>query len=72
MNFGSLHFYHVTYREAKIYKPKFAGMFVTMGADHGVGIINGTIVPGFVVNKLKGRTDMFLPDSTKKWMKPLQ
>ena len=59
-------------RKAKEYKPKFAGMFVTMGPNNGVGVINGTIVPGFVVNKLKGRTDMFLPDSRKKLMKPLQ
>ena len=59
-------------REAKEYKPKFdAGMFVTMGADNGVGVINGTIVPGFVVNKMKGRTDMMLPDTRKKQMKPL-
>ena len=46
-------------------------MFVTMGADNGVGVINGTIVPGFVVNKMKGRTDMMLPDTRKKQMKPL-
>ena len=63
----------LTYREAKVYKPKFdAGMFVTLGPNNGVGVINGTIVPGFVVNKLKGKTDMMQPDTMKKQMKPLQ
>ena len=63
----------LTYREAKEYKPKFdAGMFVTLGSNNGVGVINGTMVPGFVVNRLKGRTNMMLPDTMKKQMKPLQ
>ena len=56
-----------------MYKPKFkAGMFVTVGANEGAGVINGTLVPRFVVAKLKGRTDMMLPDSRKKLMKPLK
>ena len=47
-------------------------MFVTVGANNGAGVINGTLIPRFVVAKFKGRTDMQLPDSRKKLMKPLK